>query len=659
MLWNNTSVGVLAHVDAGKTTLSEQLLYRCGVLRAAGRVDEQSAFLDHSDVERRRGITVFSDQADLQIGGRPFTLVDTPGHVDFSGEMERCLAVLDCAVLVVSAAEGVQAHTETLWRLLRERKIPTFVFLNKTDRAGADVEGTLAQLKRLREGFCPLAGFSAGAADPDAEEFLAGLDDELLEAYLSGAADRELYLRKARKLTAEGRLFPVFSGSALKGEGVEALLSGLSLLAPAPTGKREAPFSGLVYKVRHDKGGRVAYLRVEQGVLRPRDPIRTGAEDEEEKCGELRGVQGGRYTVLREAGPGVLCAVTGLSVPRPGDRIGAGAGKTRPASLKPLLSSKVLFDREQTPAPVMLERFRELEDEEPLLAVAWSRQDQEIQVQVMGEIQLEVLQEVVRERWGIDVSFAPCSVLYRETLLSPVVGVGHFEPLRHYAEVHLLLSPAPEGSGIVFKSACHQDDLSMNWQNLIRTHVLEKQHKGVLIGAPLTDVEVTLLSGRAHLKHTEGGDFREAVYRAVRQGLMSGESVLLEPYYEFEAETALDEIGRVQSDLTRLEGECGAPWEENGRMRLHGRGPVRTLMEYPKSFAALTRGRGRLSFRFGGYRPCRDQEQVVREAGYEPERDLENTPDSVFCSHGAGFPVKWDEAPSHMHLPVESPSRPR
>lgn len=656
----NTAVGILAHVDAGKTTLSEQILYRCGALRSPGRVDNGSAFLDYSGIERRRGVTVFSDQADFQIDGRPFTLVDTPGHADFAGETERALSVLDCAVLVVSAAEGVQAHTELLWGLLRNRHVPTLVFLNKTDRAGADPENALRQLQALGGGFCPLPGNLAdNGFSPAARETMAGLDDSLLEAWLSENWDRALWLRKARELTADCRLFPVFSGSALKGEGVEALLSGLRLLAPEPPGKADAPFRGLVYKVRHDsKGGRIVFLKVEQGILRPRDLIEVGGgipggEPEREKCGELRRVSGAKSEPLREAGPGVLCAASGLRIPKPGAHIGAGAGTAEPFSLRPLLSSKVIFDQGETPAPVMLQRFRELEDEEPLLAVAWSEQSQELQVQVMGEIQLEVLEEVVRERWGTKISFAPCSVLYRETLAAPVVGVGHFEPLRHYAEVHLLLSPGSPGSGITFRSECSQDELAASWQSLIRTHVLEKQHLGVLTGSPLTDVEITLLSGRAHLKHTEGGDFREATYRAVRQGLMTGKSILLEPWYEFQAETALDEAGKVQADLIRLEAVCEAPWEEGGRMRLHGRGPVRTLMDYPKAFAALTRGRGRLSLRFGGYEACRDQEQIAAELGYEPERDLENTPDSVFCSHGAGYPVKWSEAPAHMHLPIE------
>lgn len=648
---NNTAVGILAHVDAGKTTLSEQLLFRCGTLRAVGRVDEQSAYLDYDEIERRRGITVFSDQADLSVGGRAFTLVDTPGHADFSGEMERALSVLDCAVLVVSAVEGVQAHTETLWRLLRERNIPTLVFINKTDRSGADTDRVMNELSRFSEGFCVFSQISGEELPLSFGETLAELDDELLEAYLSGEMTGSLLLQKARQLTAAGRLFPVFCGSALKGEGIDALLSGLRELAPAPNGSADEPFCGLVYKVRHDKGGRVVYLKVKSGTLYPKDSVET--PETTEKCNELRSCSGAKFEPIKAALPGMLCAVTGLQTPKPGDVVGNGAQRAEKFSLRPLLSSKVIFDSTKTPPPVMLAHFKELEDEEPLLAVAWSEQAQELRVQVMGEIQLEVLSDVVFERWSIKVSFAPCSVLYRETISAPVIGVGHYEPLKHYAEVHLRLSPAKPGSGISFKSECPHDELATNWQRLINTHVLEKQHIGVLTGSPLTDVEITLLSGRAHIKHTEGGDFRESTYRAVRNGLMYAENVLLEPYYEFTAETAFDEIGRVQADLTKMEAVCDAPCEVGGRMQLHGHAPVRTIMNYPKEFNALTHGRGRFALRFGGYRPCRDPQQIIDEIGYQPERDPENTPDSVFCSHGAGFPVKWSEARAHMHLPVE------
>lgn len=652
MQQHNTIVGILAHVDAGKTTLSEQLLVRCGTLRTAGRVDEQSAYLDYDEIERRRGITVFSDQAQLHIGDREFTLVDTPGHADFSGETERALSVLDCAVLVVSASEGVQAHTETLWRLLRERRIPTMVFLNKIDRAGAEPERVLQQLRQLSNSFCELTDMGADGTLPEqAYETLAELDDDCLELYLSGKLDSKTALHTAQSLTAQCRLFPIFRGAALRGEGIDGLLNGLLLLAPTPNGDMEAQFSGLVYKVRHDKGGRVVYLKVEQGTLHPKDVITVSGK--EEKCNELRLYSGAKYEAIKSATVGMLCAVTGLSLPHVGDRIGANSGTSDRFTLKPLLSSRVIFDNTQVSPTLMLAHFRELEDEEPLLSVSWSEQTQELRVQVMGEIQLEVLSEVVRKRWDVEVRFAPCSVLYRETIAAPVIGVGHYEPLRHYAEVHLRLSPNPPGTGITFKSECHQDEFASNWQRLIETHVFEKQHLGVLTGSPLTDVEVTLLSGRAHLKHTEGGDFRESTYRAIRQGLMYAENVLLEPYYQFEIEAEPDEIGRIQSDLLRMEASCDAPCLDGTRMRLHGRAPVRTLMEYPKEFNAFTHGRGRLILKFGGYEPCHEPQPIIDSFAYQPDRDLENTPDSVFCSHGAGFPVKWNVAREYMHLPIE------
>lgn len=653
-----TVFGVLAHVDAGKTTLSEQILFHAGRLRAPGRVDEQTAFLDHQEIERRRGITVFADQAELTLGGRPFTLIDTPGHVDFSGEMERCLSVLDCAVLVVSSVEGVQAHTQTVWELLRKQGVPTMVFLNKTDRAGADRQKVWGQLERLGAVCVDGPGLMGESGEAEsAAEVLAGLDDGLLERFLSTGYDREIWLDVGNRLFAEGRICPVFAGSALQGEGIEPLLDGLRLLAPLPRGNPEAPFSGRVYKVRHEKGGRVVFLKVEQGTLHPKEVIAVPERGENggaEKCNELRCYSGERFALLSGVGPGTLCAVTGVQTLRPGDRAGEGAAEGGCGVLRPLLSSRVLY-ADSIPARTMLARFRELEDEEPLLGVDWNERLQELSVHVMGEVQLEVLTELFRQRFGEEIRFGPCSVLYGETLAAPVVGCGHFEPLRHYAEVHLRLEPAPRGSGISFASQCQLDDLSSSWQNLVRTHVLEKQHLGVLTGSPLMDVTITLLSGRSHLKHTEGGDFREATYRAIRQGLMHAESLLLEPWYAFTAEVEFSELGRVQADVQRMGGTCEAPEEAGGRVRLRGRAPLAQMMDYPRALTAFTKGKGRISFLFDGYEPCREQDKIVEEWGYDPERDVENTPDSVFCSHGAGFPVKWREAPAYMHLPVEEP----
>ncbi len=651
----NTVLGVLAHVDAGKTTLSEQILYETGALRTLGRVDSRTSLLDHEEIERRRGITVFSDEAHFTIGERSFSLIDTPGHVDFSGEMERSLRVLDCGILVLSSVEGIEAHTMTLWRLLKNLQIPVFLFLNKTDRAGADVPGVLKKLRELFGGgfflfdgqFSPEEGFSQEAC-----EFLAEQDEALLERYLEGDCSMDTMLRAARAEVKARKLFPVFSGSALKGEGVRELLCALSCFAPSFCGDREAPFSARVYRVRHDKGGKIVFLRVESGVLHPRDQIGL-PNGEFEKCNELRRFQGGKYQLCKEAGPGELCAVTGVQSALLGDRVGEEAQSGVPFTLEPLLSAKAIFDPKLSPQQVFA-YFQELTQEEPLLCARWQKETGEIYLRVMGKIQLEVLSEVFSERFGIQIAFGKSSVIYRETLASPVIGCGHFEPLRHYAEVHLKLSPGKRGSGIRFESACSLDELASSWQNLVKTHVLEKAHKGVLTGADLTDVVVTLLSGRSHLKHTEGGDFREATYRAIRQGLMNGESILLEPYYRYEIQVGAEELSRVQGDLLKMEAiQEKISWVSENRHTLEGKAPVRCMMDYPAEFAAVTRGKGNLFLEFAGYEPCKEAERIIAEKGYDPERDLENTPDSVFCSHGAGFPVKWNEAYSHMHLPVE------
>lgn len=652
-----TSVGILAHVDAGKTTLSEQILYQTGALRQAGRVDRQNAFLDDTDIERRRGITVFAEQASFSIGERRFTLLDTPGHADFSGEAERCLSVLDCAVLVLSSVEGIQAHTRTLWRLLRERRIPTMLFFNKIDRPGA-------RPQEVRQAFAkqfgvPCVDFSDGL-QPDGAmldvqvQAVAELDDILLETYLEKGYQPALWLERVRALFARGAVVPTFAGAALSGEGVAGLLNGLALLSAPPQGTADAPFQAKAYKVRHDSGGRVVFLRVQNGELHPKDLLQVPGENPDaEKCNELRVYQGNRFVLAPKAGPGAFCAVTGVQGLSPGDTAGVGAAHGEAYRLQPMLSARVLF-AESVSAGQVLTCFRELEDEEPLLHVRWNEPLRELEVQVMGKVQLEVLAQLAQERYGLTVRFGACRILYRETIAAPVVGCGHFEPLRHYAEVHLQLCPGKPGSGITFESCCPQDVLAGNWQNLIGTHVLEKEHRGVLTGAPLTDVRVVLLSGRAHLKHTEGGDFREATYRAVRQGLMQAQSVLLEPWYAFAAEVDFAQSGRVLSDVQRMHGTCEPLQESGGRALLRGAAPVSEMMEYPAQLTAFTKGQGSMTLAFGGYQPCHNTQQVVRQAAYEPERDVENTPDSVFCSHGAGYPVKWQDAPGKMHLPVET-----
>ena len=648
-----TTLGILAHVDAGKTTLSEQLLFHSGVLRTLGRVDQKNAFLDYGTIERERGITVFSDQAVFKADGRVFQLVDTPGHVDFSGEMERCLQILDCAVLVISCVEGIQSHTETIWKLLREKNIPTFLFLNKTDRVGADPQKLLAEI--LHRWNIPALDFTErfydNIMDNQLAEEVAELDDILMEQYFASGYEPNSWLTAARQLISQGHLFPVFRGSALSGDGIEKFINLLSALSPEWQGNAELPLDALVYKVRHEKnGGRIVFLKILNGVLSPKATVNYNAGDNEytEKINELRCYNAGRFTPMEKALPGALCGISGLSHLMPGDHIGKTAAKTH-FSITPLLSSRVLFDN-SIPAKTMLECFRILEDEEPLLGVEWNEELNELEVHVMGPIQLEVLTREMEERFGYRVTFGPCQILYRETIAAPVDGCGHFEPLRHYAEVHLRLTPAQRGAGITFESVCPTDELAESWQNLIRTHVFEKEHRGVLTGSPLTDVTITLTAGRAHLKHTEGGDFREATYRAIRQGLMQAESVLLEPYYSFFIQADLSLAGRILSDLQRMNGTCNSPVMDQNQILITGRAPVACMMDYPQEFAALTKGRGKISLRFDGYEPCHNTQDVIDQKEYNPERDLLNTPDSVFCSHGAGYPVKWYDAKSHMHI---------
>lgn len=656
----STTIGILAHVDAGKTTLAEQILYHTGVLRTAGRVDQKNAFLDYSVIERERGITVFSDQAVFEQDGKRFYLLDTPGHVDFSGEMERCLWIMDCAILVISSVEGIQSHTQTVWKMLQERKIPTIIFLNKTDRVGADPEKILEEMKSRYQANC--LEFTGQLDDNGLSESLAELvaeqDDELLEIYFSDGYQKDVWLDKLKEMFWERKIFPVYRGSALGGDGITSLINGLKQLALSDNGDAQAPFVGKVYKVRRDKGGKVVYLKVEQGCIHPKDTIQVPAGDEMaefEKINELRQYQGANHTLISEARPGDLCAITGVQRLQPGDKAGENANHEIASSLTPLLAAKVIYPATVS-ARTMLGYFRELEEEEPLLHVLWNEDTQEIVVHIMGEIQLEILTQRIAQQYQLAIEFGPRSILYQETIREPVVGCGHFEPLRHYAEVHVRLSPAPRGSGIHFTSECPHDQLDTNWQNLIRTHVFEKPHKGILTGSPLTDVEVTLLAGKSHLKHTEGGDFRQATYRAIRQALMqAGEknTILLEPYYSFEIEIDYTKSGRVLSDIQKMAGICNPPKDLGGQVLLTGEAPVVEMMDYPKQLTALSKGQARISLTFMGYQPCHNTQDVINQYAYEPERDLENTPDSVFCSHGAGYTVKWWDVPSHMHIKLK------
>ena len=635
-------LGILAHVDSGKTTLSEAMLYRSGAIRKLGRVDHKDAFLDTDALEKARGITIFSKQALLTAGSTDITLLDTPGHVDFSTETERTLQVLDYAVLVVSGTDGVQSHTETLWRLLRRYHVPTFVFVNKTDLPGKSKEELLAQLNhRLGEGFVDF-----GMPQADRDEALALCDENLMNRMLEAGqlADAEIIPAIARR-----HVFPCWFGSALKLDGVEELLGGLDRLTrPAPA---LDTFGAKVFKVSQDEqGARLTWLRVTGGELKVKAQLSGEADGEPwtEKANQLRLYSGTKYTLAETIHPGQVCAVTGLTKARQGEGLGAERDSDLPV-LEPVLSYQVLLP-EGADVHAALGKLHRLEEEEPQLHVVWNETLGEIHVQLMGEIQLEVLRSLLAERFGLNVEFGPGGILYKETITEPMEGVGHYEPLRHYAEVHVKLEPLPRGSGMQFAADCREEVLDKNWQRLVLTHLEEKQHLGVLIGAPLTDVKITLIAGRAHLKHTEGGDFRQATYRAVRQGLMMAKSQLLEPWYAFRLEVPVESLGRAMTDIQRMEGSFDPPESGEETAVLTGFAPVAAMRSYPMEVVSYTRGRGRLTLTPDGCRPCHNAVQVIEAAGYEPEHDLENPADSVFCAHGAGFVVPWDQVRSHMHV---------
>ena len=639
-------IGILAHVDSGKTTLSEAMLYQAGALRKLGRVDHRDAFLDTDALERARGITIFAKQAVLSLPEAQLTLLDTPGHVDFSAEAERALQVMDYAVLVVSSTDGVQSHTETLWRLLERYQVPVFLFLNKMDLAGADKDGCLAELRRRLSDRC------VDLSDPDCGEELALCSEELLEAVLEGRAPTREQLARA---IARRQLFPCFFGSALKLEGVAPLLEALQdLTLPLP---RREEFGAKIYKVtRDDSGARLSWMKITGGALGVKEELSARPDAPrswQAKADQLRLYNGTKFQLVDTALPGMVVAVAGLSDSYPGEGLGAEPDAAPPA-LEPVLRYRVLLPQ-GCDVPTALRCLRELEQEDPLLHVVWDERLGQLHLQLMGEVQLEVLQSLLERRFGLRVEFGEGGILYKETITGRVEGVGHYEPLRHYAEVHLLLEPAPAGSGIHLATACREDDLAGNWQRLILTHLGEKTHIGPLMGAPLTDVTLTLASGRAHLKHTEGGDFRQATYRAVRQGLRTAQSqglcVLLEPWYRFTLRVPQAALGRALADMPRLCGEFEPPVSQGEEAVLTGRAPVACLRGYAGEVAAYTRGRGQLSCLPAGYFPCHNTAQVVAAAGYDIEGDLENTADSVFCSHGAGFTVRWDKVPAHMHLP--------
>lgn len=649
MRGNQIVIGILAHVDAGKTTLSEALLYTGGSLRKLGRVDHGDAFLDNFSLERARGITIFSKQAKLTWEGLDMTLLDTPGHVDFSAEMERTLQVLDYCILVISGSDGVQSHTSTLWRLLEQYKIPTFLFINKMDQPDTDREKILEELRTRLDSNCMNFG-------PDAEqnrqfaENLSLCSEELLEEYLETGELEDASLAAA---ISKRRIFPCYFGSALKLEGVEELLDDLRRFALVPDYPEQ--FGARVYKISRDaNGNRLTHLKVTGGTLRVKMPVSNGAGTSdseqvwEEKADQLRVYDGAQFTTVEQVEAGGICAVMGLGRTFAGQGLGAEPESRMPI-LAPVMTYRVILP-EGSDVLKVLGQLKQLEEEVPELHLVWREAVREIHVQVMGEVQIEILKSMILERFGLEVEFGSGNIVYRETIAAPVVGIGHFEPLRHYAEVHLLLEPGEPGSGLHFASACSEDVLDRNWQRLVITHLEEKTHVGVLTGSAITDMKITLLTGRAHLKHTEGGDFRQATYRALRQGLMQSESVLLEPVFAFTLEVPTEQLGRAMSDIQRMQGSFDSPVTEGECSILKGSVPVSEFGSYQREVNAYTKGRGRLSFTLKGYEPCHNAEEVISTKGYDPEGDMENPSSSVFCSHGAGFLVNWEQVPDYAHL---------
>ena len=633
------NVGLLAHVDAGKTTLSESILYQSGAIRNLGRVDHQDAFLDTDEMERERGITIFSKQAVLTWKDTEITLLDTPGHVDFSAEMERVLQVLDCAVLVISGADGVQGHTETLWKLLTRYGIPVFLFVNKMDQEGTDCGKLLAELKsRFSEGCIDFGRVETGAEEVIEE--IAVCDEQTMEEYLEKGS---VAAASIRRLVAERKIFPCYFGSALHLQGVEELMNGICTYQM----QKEYPavFGAKVYKIARDgQGNRLTYLKVTGGTLKVKDVIGENGD----KVNQIRVYSGEKYELLSEADAGKVCAVTGLAETYPGQGLGAEKDSELPI-LEPVLTYRIILP-DDCNVHTMLRDLKLLEEEEPELHVVWIEKSQEIHVQLMGDVQIEILQRIIKERFGVLVEFGEGSIVYKETIAGPVEGIGHFEPLRHYAEVHLLLEPLERGSGVQFDTDCSEDLLDRNWQRLILTHLEEKEHIGVLTGSAITDIKITLIAGRAHQKHTEGGDFRQATYRAVRQGLKRARSILLEPCYEFCLEIPMENVGRAMTDLQNMGADFEQPMIEDKMAGIKGRAPVSTMRGYQKEVISYTRGFGNLACSFGGYIECHNAEEVIAAYDYDSEHDLMNPTGSVFCAHGAGFVVPWDQVPDYMHL---------
>lgn len=632
-------VGILAHVDSGKTTLSEAMLYLSGTISKLGRVDSKNSFLDTFSLERSRGITIFSKQALLKYKDTDITLIDTPGHVDFSAETERTLQVLDYAILVISATDGVQSHTQTLWKLLAKYNVPCFIFVNKTDLDGADRDVVLCQLKTKLSDNC----IDFNLSDEELNENIALCDETLLEKYENGTLNKS----DVASAVKSRKIFPCMFGSALKLDGVDTFMELLNDYTEMPAYGTD--FGAKVYKISEDKGQRLTMMKITGGSLKVKEVLKSDKNINAEKVNQIRLYSGEKFTAVDEAQAGTVCAVTGITFTNSGDGLGTEDNSSMPV-LTPVLTYTVNVP-DGTDAHTVLSNMKILESEDPQLKVEWNERYSEIHVKLMGDIQLEVLQTLFADRFGIDISFGKGSIIYKETIEEAVEGVGHFEPLRHYAEVHLLLKPGKRGSGLVFKTECKEDVLDKNWQRLILTHLYEKTHVGVLTGSPITDMEIILKSGKAHPKHTEGGDFRQATYRAVRQGLRSAKSVLLEPYYDFTLEVPIENVGRAMSDIQFMHGTFNPPETDGENSVFTGSAPVSTMYDYARDVRMYTHGKGKLVCALKGYEPCHNSDEVIAEFGYDPDSDTDNTCDSVFCSKGSGYTVKWDEVKSHMHLP--------
>ena len=641
------TIGVLAHVDAGKTTFSEQILYHTNAIRSRGRVDHKNSFLDSHDIEKERGITVFSDQAVFEIEKSKYYLVDTPGHIDFSCEMERSISIMDYAIIVISAVEGVQSHTETVWRLLKKYNVPTFFFINKLDRTGANLDNAINEIKTdLTKDVCYIENIRD--IKDDVIEFIAERDEELLEKYFNGEYNNDLWINKLRILIKQMNIFPCFSGSALQDQGITEFLDSLEELTVTNYNENDE-FSGVVYKIRHDDNGtRITFIKALSGILKVRDEINSSSS--KEKISTIRVYNGSKFSTVDKVEAGDIFAVTGIASLSVGDGVGALKEKLK-FNMIPTLMSSVIFDKSCNVKEV-LGYFRILEAEDPALNVIWNETLQEIHVHIMGKIQLEVLKEVILERFNFNVDFGPCEIIYKETINNIVNGYGHFEPLKHYAEVHLKLESLPRGSGIVFENKCHSDNLTTGHQNLIKTHLFERKHKGILTGSEITDIKFTLLTGRAHNKHTEGGDFREATFRALRQGLEKADNILLEPFYKFSIDVELEYMGRVLSDIQRLCGNFNPPETSLNKVKIIGRGPVATFMNYSMELVAFTKGRGNINLIFDGYDVCHNREEVLKKRAYNKNADIEYSSNSVFCSKGQGFIVPWNEVEKYMHCEI-------